>query len=466
VTADASRFRGRSVIAVLLGLELLKHAGLLSLGLAQPWGDSPLYWRLAGDAATGDVWLVEAALAFRTPGYPWWLAIWRSLCGPAALVVAVLSQHLMVLLTSVLTAALTARVTRSTAWGLGARALCALSTARPLYANWVLTETLATALLVLAAWCLVGACDRGRLRCLLLAGLCLGLGALVRPSMLAAAPALISAGWFVAHRQPGPWSRRLLVLSAGPLVLVACLLPWCVRNAVLFDRFTLTVFTGRELWTAHFSPWPGGELAIPVDGAGAELRARIGEADIDLRHNTSVSNVLKQSGLNDAETDALMERVAWQAMAAEPGRAAFRTLARCATFWYVKDWEIDLVHDTPSTDGRGFDAAQRRWIASPWQSVVVSGLRWTPERWFPAMWAWSVATWIGIGVLLGDRDRRPAGWVFALVLGTTTVLTAALEIPLYRYRCMLEPLMIAAAVVAGQAVLNRFHGPSRYRPSA
>jgi hypothetical protein len=457
VTADAARWR--PVVAALLSLELLKHAGLLSLGLAQPWSDSPLYWQLAADAAAGDVWLAKSAQAFRTPGYPWWLAVWRGLCGPVALVAVVLGQHLVVLATSWVTALLTLRVTRSAAAALAAWSLCAISTARPLFANWVLTETLATALLTVAVWRLIVACDAGRLRPVLTGAAWLGLGVLVRPSLLAAAPALVVAGWIVARRQSWPVRRCLLAAVAGPAVLAVCLLPWCLRNAVQFDRFSLTVFAGRELWTAHFSPWPGGELPIPTDAAGAELRPRIAVDAVDLRHNISVSNALRESGLNDAQTDALMERVSWQAIAANPGRAAFRTFARCATFWYVKDWEIDVTQDVSSPDGRGFDDAQWRWMSSPLQPAVIAALRWTPERWFPAMWAWSVVTWLGILMMVVNRDQRPVGMLLAVILASTTVLTAALEIPLYRYRCVLEPLMIVATVAAGQAMVRSVRRP-------
>jgi hypothetical protein len=376
------------------------------------------------------------------------------------LVAVVLGQHLVVLATSWVTALLTLRVTRSAAAALAAWALCAISTARPLFANWVLTETLATALLTLSVWRLIVGCDTARLRPVLAGAVWLGLGVLVRPSLLAAAPAWLVAGWIVARRQSWPVRNCLLAAVAGPAVLAACLLPWCLRNAAQFDRFALTVFTGRELWTAQFSPWPGGELPIPTDGPGAELRGRMDDDALDLRHNISVSNALRQSGLDDAQTDALMERVAWQAIAANPGRAAFRTVARCATFWYVKDWEIDVTQDVPSADNRGFDDAQRRWLSSPLQSTVVAALRWTPERWFPAMWAWSVATWLGVAALVWHREQRAAGWVLAVILASTTVLTAGLEIPLYRYRCVLEPLTIVATVAAGQAWVRSVRRPA------
>jgi hypothetical protein len=442
VTAESASATIRRWTAIVIVADLLKHLALLSLGLAQPWGDSAPYWQLARDAALGDIWLTLSQQAYRTPGYPWFLAGFVATFGEYALVAAVLTQHLAVLATSAMTAALATRVTRSPALGLVAWALCALSTARPLFANWLLTESIATALLTAAIWQLVGAADQCSPRRLMAGSVLLGIGVLVRPSLLAAAPAAWLAGWFTGSNP----RQRFVHSLIAPALMGLCLVPWGFRNLVQFDRFALTVFTGRELWTAHFSPWPGGELTIPTDGAGAELRLRLNDAAIDLRHNWSVSNVLRQSGLNDAETDSLMARVAWQAICSDPGRAAFRTVARFATFWYVRDWEIDLIHDGMSADSPNLAPDQRRWMTSPLQNTVVTGLQFTPERWFPAMWAWSAFTWLGIGLLVIRPDRRRVGLLIATVLVTTTVLTAALEIPLYRYRCMLEPLMIVATV--------------------
>jgi hypothetical protein len=448
IAEDAERQRVRAILTGLIGFEILKHAALLSVGLAQPWGDSGPYWQFAQDAASGDLWLLASQQAFRTPGYPWFLAVIIRACGPYALLAAVLLQHGLVLLTSWMTATLAKRVTGSKRMALLAWGLCAISTARPLYANWLLTETLATALLTATMLSLVRGLDEPKPWRLIVAGLWLGMGVLVRPSLLAAAPALVLGGWFLGRDR----RQRCLFAFVGPVVMGLCVLPWCGRNAQQFDRFAMTVFTGRELWTAHFSPWPGGELDIPVDGAGDELRTRIGDAAIDWRHNWSVAGALRHSGLDDAETDALMERVAWQAIRAAPGQAIYRTIARCATFWYVKDWEIDLIHDVPSRGRLDFDPEQRRWMRSPLQGTVVTALRYTPERWFPAMWLWSAATGFGVMWLVTRQDRCRVGILLAAVLVTTTVLTAALEVPLYRYRCVLEPLMIVATVSGVWAV--------------
>ncbi|MDX1968798.1 MAG: glycosyltransferase family 39 protein [Planctomycetaceae bacterium] len=459
--------RWKWAAAAILLLDLVKHAALFAVGQAQPWGDSTLYWRMGGEVAAGDWWLANDPVAFRTPGYPWYLGLCREAFGTHGLIAAVAGQHLCIVLTSVATAALAWSISRSRGWTLLAWGMCAGSTARPLYANWLLTESLATLLLTLALLLISLACQCGCWKRLALAGFVLGMGVLVRPSVIAAFPALVFAGLWLSQSTVGsPW-RRATLLAAGPLVLGGVLLPWCLRNQLLFDRMTLCAFTGRELWTAHFSPWPGGGLALPRSGAAGEVYERVGTRALDWRHQWSVSGALTDSGLNDAQTDALMERVAWQAIAAQPGRAAFRTLARCITFWYCWEWEVETTQDPLPERANGFYANQFRWSCPTLQPRVLSLLRRTPERWYVTSVAMSVAAWLGVLLLWTRRETRPFGVGLALILSTSTGLTAALEIPLYRYRCVLEPLMITAAVCGGGLYLQslsafrKYHGAGR-----
>lgn len=460
---SGSRFHGApKSLAIALGalalVELLKHAALLSLGQMQPWGDSSGYWSLAGDAAAGDWWLVGSGLAYRTPGYPWFLAVCRCVFDECGLLAAVSLQHASVLVTSAATTWLTWHITRRSAATIAASLWCLGCTARPLYANWLLTESLATCVLTLVVVVLVLVGERRSWRWLAVAGGVLGVGVLLRPSLLAATPVLLIAGWWVAKDRGQRGIRRVVTMLMGVIVLGLMVTPWCVRNHILFDRFAVTIFTGRELWKTAFDPWPGGELPIPTDGAGAQIRERIVDDSIDLRHNWTVSGALSQSGLKDHEVDRLMEQAAWQAIGRDPARTSFRTLARCATFWYVWEWETNLDEDAePATF-----VSQHRIGITPWRATLLQFLKRTPERWPPAMWLWSVATWLGVAALLIRPESRQMGVLLAMILGGATVLTAALEVPLYRYRLVLEPLMIVAAV-AGLSGLIGYLGARRQR---
>jgi len=436
------------VLAAIALVELTKHIALLSLGQAQPWGDSFGYWNLGGDAAAGDWWLSGSGNAQRTPGYPWIVAVCRWMFDTAGLLSVVLLQHGCVLVTSLMTTWITWRLTERVSAAAVAWAWCALSTARPLYANWLLTETLATCALMLVVVALLRAASHRPLRWMVIASGVLGCGILIRPALVAVVPALAAGAWWIgneADTRRQRWAR----VGASLAVLAVLLTPWCVRNGMQFHCFTLTISTGRQLWKSAFDPWPGGELPIPQDGAGAGVRERLPEGTVDLRHNWSVSSALARSGLADREVDALMEQAAWQAIRRNPGRFLIRLAARCATFWYVREWEVD----SKFVDQADF-AEQTEFRIRPWQPTLRQLLRYTPERWFPAMWAWSVVTWLGIAGLIVRPAQRRIGWVLALILMGMTFITAGLEVPLYRYRLVVEPLMIVASV-AGIARLFR-----------
>ena len=70
--------------AGLLLLEAVKLAWMFSGGPAPLDGDAGLYWKLGEQVARGDVWMTENPLGFRTPGFPWCLAVMQILFGPKA----------------------------------------------------------------------------------------------------------------------------------------------------------------------------------------------------------------------------------------------------------------------------------------------------------------------------------------------------------------------------------------------
>lgn len=433
-------FTLRAVLLCVLSLECLKHSQFLTLAHLQPWPDSSSYWQLAKRVAQGDVWLWNVDVASRTPGYLWFLAPF-TLSGDVGPRLVVVVQMLATMATSALLAYWVWQMTRSSWATVAAYGLAVCSTARPLYANFILTETLATLLLLLAAYTIHQGLNRTS--ALYWAALATGVGLLVRPSLIVLVPVLIVASLYVAWRRGTSWYRRIAI-ALGPLLLIALIVsPWCLRNAYKYDRFTLVVFTGRELWTTTFSPWPGAQLEVPADGAGLELRTQLGPAaqTANWAHNWSVSDALTRSGLNDAQADALMERVAWQAVARQPRRALFHVGARCLTFWYVKDWPLDWRTADPQTFPPLPRDQNRRLIPPLW-------LPYTPEQSFPAMWLASGLSLLSVLVLLVRPSQRSLGGMLLAIFAGTTLLTAVLEIPLYRYRVPLEPLMIVAFVMA------------------
>lgn len=437
-----------AAVVVLVLLDAAKHALLWSTGLGQPWSDSVGYWRLGTDVARGDIGMLQTAWGYRTPGYPWFFGGLIATLGESrAFVAAITIQHLAVLATDLLVGWWTLRLTRSMGVALIASLAMVLSTARPLYANWLLTESLATFFLTLAAFLLWSTGQRGLGR-LVAASAVAAVGILVRPSLVVLAPLVVAIAIIDAWRIPLSFGRRIFRVALPTVILLGLLAPWCGRNAHLFGRWTLLTFTGRELWTANFSPWPGANLTVPDDGPGEELRRRLVDApSIDLRHNASVAGALTKSGLNDAETDRLMERTAWLAIRRDPGRSAVHVLARTGTFWYCKEYAPPPPLDAPVF----------RDLVPPEQPaterVTAKLLAASPERTFLGTWAWSGLTVIALLVAIWSPLLRRAGLIVGILLAGTTLLTAILEIPLYRYRLPLEPLTV---VVLAAVVWDRF----------
>ena len=124
--------------------------------------------------------------------------------------------------------------------------LCAFHPGLIAYAALVMTETLSAFALVVAG--LVWVRDRAEhpLRGAVLFGLAIGLGALVHPSFLAYAPALVLlSGETLVRSMRGPGLQK----SVGAAALAtACafvpVLPWTVRNCRVMDRCTLLSTNG------------------------------------------------------------------------------------------------------------------------------------------------------------------------------------------------------------------------------
>lgn len=444
--------RGRrwfvAAVVVLVLLDAAKHVLLWSTGLGQPWSDSVGYWRLGTDVAHGDIGMLQTAWGYRTPGYPWLLGGLIASLGESRAFFAVIAiQHLAVLATDLLVGWWTFQLTRSKGAALAAGFAMVLSTARPLYANWLLTESLATFCLTLTAFLLWSASQRGPGR-LVAAAAVAAVGILIRPSLVILAPLVMALAILDAWRIPLSFGRRILRVALPAVILLGLLAPWCGRNAHLFGRWTLLTFTGRELWTANFSPWPGASLTVPEDGPGEVLRRRLADAtSIDLRHNASVAGGLTRSGLNDADADRLMERTAWLAIRRAPSRSAVHVLARTGTFWYCKEYAPPPPLDSPVFG----DLIPPEPLSK--ERVAVKLLAATPERTFLGTWAWSGLTVIALLVAIWSPLLRRAGLILGFLLAGTTLLTAILEIPLYRYRLPLEPLTVVALAAA---VWDRF----------
>jgi 4-amino-4-deoxy-L-arabinose transferase-like glycosyltransferase len=217
--------------AVALAIALRAAAMLIGSGRFQ---DPDNYLPLASSLAEGHglAWNGRPT-AYRPPLYPLILAPIVKVLGRRA-VLGVAVFHLALGAGTVVLTALTAR-----RWGLRDRRVlaAALVTACEPVLLWqsrfVMTETLGTFLLALALAATTAKGFRGSV----LAGACLGLAGLCRPSLLPGA-GLISAGALVAA--PGGRRERIVRSLTLGLAIIAVLAPWALRNALVL---------GEPVWT-------------------------------------------------------------------------------------------------------------------------------------------------------------------------------------------------------------------------
>ncbi|WP_438041519.1 ArnT family glycosyltransferase [Sorangium sp. So ce128] len=145
--------------------------------------------------------------------------------------------------------------------------LAALSPGLIVYAALVMTEPLAALGLVTAPWLLARDAARGRpARGAVLAGVALGLSALVRPQSLLCAPALAllamrgpeasASGGAAATASGGAaaWKRGALAAALAAATALAVVAPWTIRNCRVMDGCALVSTNGG--WNLAIGAFP------------------------------------------------------------------------------------------------------------------------------------------------------------------------------------------------------------------
>lgn len=418
--------------------------------------DAGHYWRLGEQVSRGDFWMTKDPVAFRTPGYPWIIGSVQSAFGSGALRVMVILQYFAVFLTTLATGWWVWRITRSQWMAIAALAICLISGARASHASSLLTETLFTLFVTLMVMSLTRLSEFSSIRRAAWTAFLFGVVCLIRPAGLAIAPAWIVAFWLSTHGDLREMLRSRYKPMCLALFIFACIVgPWIYRNNVLFHRSSLTVFLGRELWISTFGPGSPGPPSIPETPESQRLREivlRDGEFD-DWDGNWLVSSRLTSAGLNDAEADEVMRVVATQAIAREPLRATVRGVWRFFDFWRsVYSPRMAFVQGDDQTDVT--TAGPPPWSHPTCQRLRDAWLNSAPERRLLIIEMTSLISVLGLFGMCCD----PRTWRIGVILTTTVALiaisTSALELPTYRYRMVIEPLLIVAAVCGVRTIVE------------
>ncbi len=421
--------------------------------------DSLGYWSLSTLVIEGDLLMTGEPIAYRTPFYPWFLAAVRSVAGKSSLWVISLIQGGCAIGAIVIAAHLARRITKLPLAGPLTLIVAIPTLSAHTFCAAILSETLFVFLLMLNLLAVVDYCKYETPGRAAWVGVTFGIALLTRPVMLMLwIPHLIFV--FAIHLRKRRrlkanvhrigLGRRLghgLICAVVTVMLCA---PWVLRNVNLFGDPMLTEFMGRNIWIVTFQEGSGAGLSLPDGEASNRLTKRlerVGATD-DWRSTWAVSNALVKSGLSDPAADRLMRASAEEAIALDRGTFAYKAFRRCVNFWRCAATDLPAQGD-PDGEYLG----QFRW------QFRFPALEWLIEhRWSRSVMGNTVVLGILVGallVLIVTPTTRPYGLWLAMILGYFSVVTGLLEIPAYRYRMVVEPLICLAIGAAAAVVLSR-----------
>jgi len=330
-----------------------------------------------------------------------------------------------------------------------------LSAARAGFASVILTESLFTFGLTLAGALLSEPAALARPRSTVLMAVVWCVAWITRPVAAALIPA-----WFVAWLWSGDGRSSLrtksLAVALTAAVLVIGLGPWIVRNALLWQRPALTVFLGRELWGTTFGAGRPEPSALPHTPEADELVRRVSPdgSFTEWRANWAVSDRLTASGLSDVAADELMGRVARQAIAAEPLRAGQRGVWRAIDYWRATYLRSMADYEQANDPDGAIRDEQHPWGRPGCRQFRTAWLESGLERQLLVIELTSALALVGLaGLWLSPATIRFAAIVTALVAGVA-LLTVAVEYPTYRYRMILEPVLIVCGLAGWQVLMD------------
>ena len=423
--------------------------------------DAGMYWELGGLVADGDWLLMQRPIAYRTPAYPWLIGLFRTVFEEPLFALVCFQGALWVATIGLTTAmAIDLSGTRRIAWIVVGVSVAMISSVT--YVATVLTETLFVFLIVSHLWIVSRFCRRPTVAGGVLVGLTLGVAILTRPvAMLvwvADAIYLVTRWYWIQDPSAIALCRKRgwICVALAAIVTVGCVSPWLARNHAMFGKVMLTEFVGRNLWIVTFQEDSGAGLALPRTENGDQLERQLGETSWDRmagdqtwRETWSVSKALTACGMDDPAGDRLMKAVAIDAIKESPGTFAKKTFRRWINFWRTRATELPTQVADLKPHGQSLAndfAGQPIWGVKV--APVDTAIRYRWSNWLTGNTLLMFATAAATMLLIVCRPTRAVGlWLGATVSYFATV-TAVLEIPAYRYRMIVEPVVLLILALA------------------
>jgi len=264
---------------------LIARLALVAIPIRNPKGgiliDSQHYLSLAAGLAAQGEYADPAGQDFIWPaGYPLFIALASGWSAPSPIAVS-LAQLVLTSAVAVMVVAFGARIVNGRA-ALAAGWIYAILPTAALWALTVMSETLFTALLLLACLLWWLAVQRADLRLGVLAGLLLGLAAFVRPIGLTLVPLWAFFAFLALHRRAG-W-RRGLALGVGIATGAALvILPWSLRNLSVHGTLAFSGVGERTFFNFNVAQVKAEAEGTSRDQAAGELGTSASDLDDSLR---------------------------------------------------------------------------------------------------------------------------------------------------------------------------------------
>jgi Tfp pilus assembly protein PilF len=170
---------------------------------------------------------------------------------------------------------------------------------------------------------------RGSRRALFLAGVCVGINALMRPTIFLILPFLVAYDFF---KYRSAWLKRALLIGAGIIVTI---FPVALRNRVVGGEWVVTVASGgMNFWTGNNAQASGAYVGAPFV-TSEELQY---ESE-DFRREAS-----KRSGreLTIDETSSFWYREGLRFITGNPAKFAWVLWRKFVAFWHDTELPSDL----------------------------------------------------------------------------------------------------------------------------
>lgn len=371
--------------------------------------DAADYHRLATSLARGEGFVSPSggATAYRPPVYPLFLAgIYR--LGGVDMMHARIVQAVLGTVTVVLVGVV-ARQLWDRRIALLSMAIAAVFPPFVLLGSVLFAEWLSV-LLELAALALVLRYRAvGHTRWAVAAGVAFGTALLTRPNLVLSGIAL--GGLLLTS----PCGRRVIALTCASLALLACLVPWTIRNAVRFDAFIpLTTQVGYTS-AGTYNDVARTDPVFPATWHPAQA-------------DPTVAALIAQGG-NEHELDARLQAYVREYALDHPGYVVE------VTAWGV----VDMLELRPSWDR--LEVEEGLGIGS--RSADVQRV---------AVWIVELVAILGA---LTQAARRPSRWVWAM-----PVLASAAVLPVtgfMRFRSAADPFLVMLTALAIAALIDRLH---------